>query len=106
MTTDKPHWAKFTPDKTARDWRKAILAGRPWRAFPHHYCEVRYESLVADPERTMQRIFAFLYEPWDPRLLDSRWDNAEASRANVRCDRIHAQSIGRWTSELSSHAVA
>lgn len=34
------------------------------------YTSVRYEDLLADPEREMRRLFDFLGEPWEPRCLE------------------------------------
>lgn len=33
------------------------------------YCEVRYESLVTDPEGTLRSLLDFLGEPWDEAVL-------------------------------------
>lgn len=34
------------------------------------YTRVRYEDLLADPEREMRRVFEFLGEAWEPRCLE------------------------------------
>ena len=39
---------------------------------PGRYLEIRYETLVCDPEAHLRRVFAFLSEPWDPVVLDYR----------------------------------
>jgi hypothetical protein len=39
---------------------------------PHlkHICEVKLEDLIADPRSVMQRVLAFVGEPWDEAVLD------------------------------------
>lgn len=46
-------------------WRCAVSAGREAgkRIGPEHYMELRYETLVTEPERTLRRVFDFLAEP-------------------------------------------
>lgn len=103
---DKPEWSKFHPSRSARDWREAILAGRPWTQHPDRYHEVRYEELVSDPDGCMRRVMDFLGETWDARLLDARADNAEARRdEQVHRDAILGGSVGRWRSELDTSAL-
>jgi hypothetical protein len=106
MLRDKPEWIKFHPSRAARDWCNAILAGRPWRACPDRYMEVRYEELVYDTEGCLRDVMAFLNEPWDPCLLNADADNAEARHEQqVRRGPITATSVGRWRSELSRTEV-
>ena len=35
------------------------------------YLEIRYEHLIADPERTLREVCAFVDLPFDPRMLPS-----------------------------------
>ena len=100
--TDKPHWAKFTPRRSAEDWCASILAGKTWRRAPDRYYEMRYEELVHEPEATMRGVLEFLREPWDARILDPATDNQEACQAKIRHDRILPSSVGRWRTELSN----
>lgn len=103
---DRPDWEKFHPSRAARDWRAAIVAGQPWRERPDRYLEIRYEVLVQDTERYLRSVMRFLNEPWDPGLLDSEADNAEARQdQQVRRGPITGQSVGRWRTELSGIEV-
>lgn len=52
-------WAHYV--RTGR----AFGAGRP----AGRYHEIRYESLVTDPEASMRALLDFLGEPWDPQVL-------------------------------------
>jgi amino acid adenylation domain-containing protein len=52
--------------QTATDNVARLLAGLP----PHRHLTVRFEDLLADPERTLTRITGFLGVPFDPVLLE------------------------------------
>jgi hypothetical protein len=72
--------------------------------------EVRYESLVTDPEAEMRRLLAFLGEPWDDAVLrhqeadlvlpENESGSADASRP------IHTDAVSRWRRELTGEQVA
>jgi hypothetical protein len=92
------------PDK----WRRFIEAARQWGATapPERYTELRYEELVADPERELRRILDFLGEPWDPAVLahdraehdvyGSYAGGTEARRAQDQVDDVVYRSrVGR-----------
>ncbi|MBO2447929.1 sulfotransferase [Actinomadura barringtoniae] len=56
----------------ALTWREAIDTGRRLaRSFgPDTYFEFQYEHLVADPERELRRLCAFLGEDYDPGMTE------------------------------------
>ena len=99
----------FTRDvrKAAEYWVTGVQAGRTAGADPEvgrRYYEVRYEELVADPEQVLPPLFAFLDEPWDPRVLrfheSDRTLGRESSAAQVT-QPIYRTALGRWQRELS-----
>ncbi|HYQ72621.1 MAG TPA: sulfotransferase [Gammaproteobacteria bacterium] len=93
---------------------------RPLEAFAHAWVDVnralldfverhpdnsillRYEELVADPQREMQRLLAFLGEPWTDELLHDGLENRhDAGLGDWKTyDRtgIDAASVGSWKS--------
>jgi Sulfotransferase family len=71
------------------------------------YLEIRYESLVQTPKPTLERVFAFVGEQFDSRVLafheiernvagTEEW-SAEAVRKS-----LFTSSIGRWRSALGA----
>lgn len=57
-------------DSAARYWAAVVATARQQAlAVPGRYLEVRYEDLVAEPRATMERVLAFLDEPWDDAVL-------------------------------------
>jgi hypothetical protein len=68
-------WRHFYGTKSvpraAQSWVRYVRAAHDFtRArLEHRAIEVRYEDLVADPEQTLRRLFAWLGEPWDDRVL-------------------------------------
>jgi len=65
-------WAqpRTVPQFAAR-WRTEILAAR--RLGSHvggRYLELRYEDLVAEPERELQRVCEHASLPWEPQMLE------------------------------------
>jgi hypothetical protein len=71
-----------TSHRSAFGYKAALGAPRKWKHYiqevrrasakvsPNQYHEVRYETLIAERERTLRDIFTFLGEPWDPAVLD------------------------------------
>ncbi|MFO1540960.1 MAG: sulfotransferase family protein [Chloroflexota bacterium] len=59
------------------EWARYVRAARALANGPTapRYRELRYESIVADPEGTLRPLFAFLGEAWDPAVL--RFDEQE-----------------------------
>lgn len=76
--------------------------------FRRQICEVRLEDLIADPKRELQRVLAFVGEPWDDAVLDyaahAPTDDLppfpwfEAARQPLR----PTAGPPRWTRELSA----
>jgi hypothetical protein len=80
-----------------REYRRLMAH---WRATlpPHLLLEVRYESLVDDPEHWGRRMLAHLGLSWDPRCLEFHLTDRPvltASSWQVR-QPIGKGSIGRW----------
>ena len=52
-------------------WRESVLRARAFgeQLPPDRYHELRYESLVSDPERELRAVLSFLGEPWDDAVL-------------------------------------
>ena len=80
-----------------REYRRLMAH---WRATlpPHLLLEVRYESLVEDPEHWARRMLAHLDLPWDPRCLEFHQTERPvltASSWQVR-QPIGKGAIGRW----------
>jgi hypothetical protein len=104
--TEKPKWVRYTAAFTAPEWVRCIHAGLPWRERPERYMEVRYEQLVRDPKAEMQRVLAFLGEPWCHAVLDASADRVRNTNGGNDHTPIFATSIGRWKRELSPEEIA
>ena len=65
-------WGPRTATAGALRWERELRAGRRagLRLGPERYAELRLEDLVADPERELRRICAFLGEDYAPEMLD------------------------------------
>ena len=55
--------------EVARRWRRKIERAREDAPRLHHYLEVRYEDLVAEPEPALRRICEFCELDYDPAML-------------------------------------
>lgn len=69
----KPLW--FSPGESvevrAAFWKECVRAARDQSvAVSGRYLEIRYEALVASPERALARVCDFLDLPYDPAMLD------------------------------------
>ncbi len=66
-------------------WARAIRRGRrAQRRLGDRYTEVRYEDLVADPERELRRLCEFLSIPYHPAVVEHDPDAAERVPDQVR----------------------
>jgi hypothetical protein len=94
--------------RAADYWKRAVQTGRRAGQTPAvrpQYYEVRYEDVVHQPESTLQALFAFLGESWDPCVLQfhrqpRRLAN-EASAEQVSRE-LYTSAVGRWQRDLSA----
>lgn len=102
----------YTKDVAAagRYWAKAVTAGlKARRHLGEKVLEVRYESLVEQPEREMRRVLAHLDEPWDEAVLHhDRYphDLAGETSAGQVSRPVYTASVGRWRTVLSDGDLA
>jgi hypothetical protein len=54
----------------ARRWAKRLRKAREKGRTLDHYIEIRYETLVREPEATLREVAEFIQLPWDPGMLD------------------------------------
>lgn len=81
---------------------KRSLQRMEQRAGCHEHAWVRYEDLVADPRRVVERLSSWLGVALDPGPAEPRGKNyrRHATTASPMA------SVGRWRNELSTSAVA
>jgi hypothetical protein len=107
-------WGPDTIDQAAVEWRRRVAAGRRAgrRLGPDRYAEVRYEDLVADPERIVRRVCDFVWLPWDDRLLryqeraDEVIDATQFPEAHQRLRLPPTQGLRDWRHDLEPADVA
>ena len=63
-------------EETARIWASMVSAGRASAKHVSHYHEVRYESLVLDPEAELRKICRFLGIEYSGEMLEYRASGA------------------------------
>jgi len=107
-------WGPSGIDDAALLWRRRVSAGRRAgpRLGPGRYREVRYEDLVAEPERVVRELCAFLDLTWDDRVL-SYHERAGEVIAATRFPAAHGRlaqpptpGLRDWRRELSAAEVA
>jgi len=115
--------------KVANRWQKRVRKARAKGAELDHYLEIRYESLVREPEATLREVCEFIELEWDPALLEYHrrseerlseldrdipaWGKKLPRSAESRMA-LHTQTtkppdparIDRWREELSAEDVA
>ena len=75
-----------------------VLANHWLQTIPDNYCEVHYESIVADTESEARRLVAFCGLDWDPACLAFEQNAAPvatASSVQVR-QPIYRTAVERW----------
>jgi hypothetical protein len=105
--TGKP--VEYTRDarKAAEYWAAAVQMGRKAGRDPSisgRYMELRYEAIVTEPEATLQKLFAFIGEPWDPAVMqfhEQERSLAAESSADQVSKPLYSASVGRWQKDLN-----
>lgn len=93
--------------KAAEYWVSVVQQGRQAGQNPAarpFYYEIRYEDIVSRPEETLQAMFAFIGEPWDPAVLEFHThprNLAGESSAGQVSNPLNRRSLGRWQRDLS-----
>jgi protein-tyrosine sulfotransferase len=93
--------------KAAEYWVSAVTIGRRAGENPAirpHYLEIRYEDVVQHPEETLQRLFEFIGEAWDPAVLEfhrQQRNLAGESSAEQVSRPLYSASIARWKADLT-----
>jgi hypothetical protein len=90
-------------------WERSVRLGREAAATlpPPLYAEVRYEALVADPERECRRLCVFLGLPYDGAMLrfhEGR-TRADAALPSKRRWLPPTQGLRDWRTDMSREAV-
>ncbi len=103
--TGKPIWYCADLEGAMRYWASVVSTARAQAAsVAGRYLEVRYEDLVASPERTLRQVMAFLGERWDPAVLAHHRSGAvlpereSSSQAVARA--VHTGAVERWRKEI------
>jgi len=81
----------------AMNWKRRVSVGREIGATlpAHQYTEVRYESLIADPESTLRHLCDFLNEPFSPAVLRPNYLERKAVKRVFGPD--HTLDVARET---------
>ena len=90
-------------------WRKEVTAARTLgrRVGGQRYHELRYEDLVADPERAVRAICAFADIPYEPAMLDYAGSVDVSSKPHQqRLLRPPTSGVRNWREDMSADDVA
>lgn len=103
-------WAHpTTPAQFACLWRREVEDARALgrRLGASRYAEVRYESLVADPEETVREICRFASLPFEPAMLDYTGAvDVSAKPHQQRLLRPPTTGVRSWREDMSPEDVA
>lgn len=115
--------------KSARRWKKRLKRARRQGAKVDHYLELRYETLVSEPEATIRQICDFIELPFDPAMLShherseerlqeldrdipamgGRLPRSAESRMALHertTKPIDTEAIGKWRTQMAPEDVA
>jgi hypothetical protein len=90
-----------------RNWVKNVESGQTAGGYlgPSRYLEVRYERMVREPKRTLERVCAFLDESFHPNMLNhSRLASqiGPGPQGHVEAMQpISTASMGRWKTRMT-----
>lgn len=83
-------------------WESWTRKGMQWRSHQNYY-ELKYESLVRQPEEELKKMFSWLGEPWEEEILKHARKIKVSSHPDISKP-ISNSSFGRWQSELPDDA--
>ncbi|HEY5822386.1 MAG TPA: sulfotransferase [Propionibacteriaceae bacterium] len=100
-------WGYRSAAEAATGWVEVVTAVRGALSYDHLH-EIHYEDLVAQPERELRRLMAFLDLPWDPAVLHHsevghalfRHPHGHPS-AQAAQQPINGGAVGRFRRDLS-----
>ncbi len=86
----------------ARYWEQYVATGQHLgrQLPPDRYLEIRYEDLLAFPERTVRHICRFLDEPFDPAVIHFRKAGEAGKTPLVQRD-LQPQNVAKWRRRLT-----
>jgi len=99
----------YTQDitKATEYWKNAVLTGKNFmqkvETGRKMYFEVKYEDIVINSEKTVKKVFEFIDEPWEPKVLQFYMQNrslANESSSTQVSQKIYTKSMGRWKEDL------
>lgn len=104
LRTGEPMVETVDTVKAIKHWKESVTLGRKIKnQKDQNYFEIRYESLIESPELELKKLFKFLNEDWDPKVLSfheiSRNLAFEASSNQVNKP-FYKTSIGRFRKAL------
>jgi hypothetical protein len=125
----KEREADLTTEQIARRWRHRINRTRRTAKHIDDYLEIRYEDLVADPEKTLSRICAHIDLSYSDKMLDYHQraeerleemaqplEEEDEKRGLSAASRLEAHALttepprtdraGRWRREMSPEDLA
>ncbi len=91
----------------ARRWRDDIEGSRPFWSDPRFHT-VRYEDLVLNPRPVLEKLMAFLGEPWDEVMLEHAGagspfrDVTRFAQSPEALAAVNTASLGRWQRDLDA----
>jgi hypothetical protein len=109
----KVPWASDDVVTNALKWKLEVSCGRAFAEqrdlADGRFFELRYEEVVAEPERTLREVCDFIGEPYDGRMLDyhtsaSAYVASEPWKSGTTKP-VYTSSLDSWRSELSEPQI-
>jgi hypothetical protein len=120
VNSHKKRWGRRTILKGIKKWNMSMKLTFQFRKkfCKEDYLEIRYETLVSNPETETKKIMEFLNEPWNPILLEHNkqqhdfWFNIKTGKnIDIKSEKkpkrhspsrpIFSSSVGKWKKELN-----
>lgn len=98
-------WGRKTATANADLWVNLTRAAERGQGNPR-FCRVRYEDIVADPERVMRELSHFIGEQYDPAMLSTTPVSTADKPWFLRShDALSKDRLGAWQGQLSRDDV-
>jgi hypothetical protein len=98
-------WASHSAVRNAQVWLGLNQAALRSNHRPD-YLQIKYEQLVTQPERDLQRICGFLGEDYSPAMLEADQTTKQNHTLRMHQQRVSQERVDKWREQLTADQVA
>ena len=97
----------FNMYHAANIWKQYVDTGQAAKEYlgNEHYCEIRYEDLINDPDKTLRGVCLFLNEEFEQSMVDFEKSKDPNSKTPMLGKSIQNENSEKWRSRMSNRNI-